>query len=362
MEANLCDDVNHLDSDVLLPPRKRLLAGLKKQNFDCSSLPPSTSCKLSEFDIRLNNLLRSHLSNHNLSAEDIVESSRLAAAAALEVAKSSRAVAEEKAIMASKAIAAAKSALELVATVSEAAASRETYLKKNKMKKHLPVQMLYNKDQHVENCRTDEELARKLHRAMNTSPRICKNPSISEPRNKRLKGLYTTEKTRVPNGVTSLGGNPPTSNGNGVTRKVDSEGSLRQACGDGLGENTLEVKQANWFKTDKGEVETSNSKEKRLESLDDTCNIGRKRGRIKQKKLPLSICTFKDRANPKEELKRESSRLTEDKTTNTTSTSMPLFSVEPPPDGVVPVKTTKLWKCQALKAPPIVKQNKVMQS
>ncbi|KAJ6990507.1 hypothetical protein NC653_018922 [Populus alba x Populus x berolinensis] len=33
MEANICD-INHLDADVLLPPRKRLLAGFKKQSSD----------------------------------------------------------------------------------------------------------------------------------------------------------------------------------------------------------------------------------------------------------------------------------------------------------------------------------------
>ncbi|GMP97060.1 hypothetical protein CsSME_00045461 [Camellia sinensis var. sinensis] len=42
MEANLCD-LNHLDSDVLLPPRKWLLAVLKKQNFDANSHHPSAS-------------------------------------------------------------------------------------------------------------------------------------------------------------------------------------------------------------------------------------------------------------------------------------------------------------------------------
>ncbi|GMP26936.1 hypothetical protein CsSME_00003159 [Camellia sinensis var. sinensis] len=363
MEANLCD-LNHLDSDVLLPPRKRLLAGLKKQNFDANSHHPSASSSLSGFDSRLNNLMRSHLKNPNLSPEEIVEASRSAAAAAVRVAEAARAVAEEKAEIAAKAVAAAKSALQLVETVSEEATSKERYLKKNKMKKHLPVQMLYNKHKRAENCKTDEELARKLHQAMNSSPRISKNSSTSELKSnkyKRLKkGLPTSEKTRVSNGGIAWEGIP--SNGNGVTCEVGSEGSVHEGYPVGADENTLRLVRADRLKMDNGGAETSHTKEKMVESSDETCSISRKRGRMKQKKLPLSICTFRDRANPKEGLKYESSPSTEENKGKSTSSNKPLFSVRPPRDGMMPVETTSMWKCQAFKAPVCVKQNKVMQS
>ncbi|XP_052195032.1 uncharacterized protein LOC127803064 [Diospyros lotus] len=365
MDANLCD-INHLDSDVLLPPRKRLLAGLKKQNFDGNSHQPSSSGTLTQFDAHLKNLLRSHLNNPNISPEEIVKSSRSAAEAAIKAAEAARAAAEEKAAIAAKAVATAKSALELVANVSEEAPSKERYLKKNKMKKHVPVRMLYNKHQRVENCRTDEELARKLHRAMNSSPRISKNSSTSElktNKNKRLKGLSTLERARVSNGAMVHERNIASrTNGNGVIDKVGLGVSIQEGYVVRVDENTSESFKPDRSKIDNGEAETGHSKERMLESSDDTCSIGRKRGRIKQKKLPLSICTFRDRANPKEDPKSKSSPPTEENTAKPTSSNMPLFSVGPPRDGVRPVETAPLWKCQAFKAPTCVKQNKVMQS
>ncbi|XP_059623343.1 uncharacterized protein LOC132266482 [Cornus florida] len=366
MEANLCD-INHLDSDVLLPPRKRLLAGLKKQNSNGNShLLPLTSATSNEFDTRLNNLLRSHLKNPNLSPEEMVESSRSAAVAAGKVAVSARAVADEKAEKAAKAVAAAKGALELVATISENTDCRERNSRKNKMKKHVQVEMLYTKHRSVENCKTDEELARKLHRAINSSPRISKFSSTSDlnsHKRKRLKNVPISEKTRISNGVTVWEGSPPsTSNGNGLAGEVDSEGSVHELYATRVDESTPKFNKADRLKIDSEEVESSHSKERIGESLDDISSNCRKRGRLKQKKLPLSICTFRDRENPKEELKSRSSPLTEESMPKTTASKMPLFPVEPSGDGVMPVETTTVWKCQAFKAPTCVKQNKVMQS
>jgi len=147
MEANICD-VNHLDADVLLPPRKRLLAGLKKQSSkadgasrlslvaspsasasasafaSASASAPAcapSSAALSDFEIRLNNLLSSHSSHPNLTPEEIVEASKSAAIAAAKAAEVARAAAEEKAAIASKAMAAVKRALDLVASFAEEA-------------------------------------------------------------------------------------------------------------------------------------------------------------------------------------------------------------------------------------------------
>uniref|UniRef100_A0A5B7AJX7 Uncharacterized protein n=1 Tax=Davidia involucrata TaxID=16924 RepID=A0A5B7AJX7_DAVIN len=363
MEANICD-INHLDADVLLPPRKRLLAGFKKQNSDGNLHLPLNSSTSSGFDTRLN-LLRSHLNNPNLSPDEIVEASRSAVIAAVKAAEAARAAAEEKAAIAAKAVAAAKSALEWVVTVSEDTAFSERHLKKNKMKKHVPVQMLYNKQQPVGNCKTDEELARKLHQAMNSSPRISKHSSTSDlksHKHKRLKSSSTSRKTRVSNGGVVWEGNvPSTSNGNGILGAMDSEGSSQEVCTVRVDENASKYNKADQLKKDNGEVETSQSKEKMWEALDDTCS-SRKRGRIKQKKLPLSSCTFRDRANPKEEPKSRRALLTEENSGKSTVGNMPLFPVEPSGDGVMPVETTSIWKCQAFKAPACVKQNKVMES
>ncbi|XP_016454912.2 uncharacterized protein LOC107779083 [Nicotiana tabacum] len=374
MEVNVCD-INHLDADVLLPPRKRLLAGLKKQNSDAYSStpsPPTVSSPGCEFDIRLNNLLKSHFGDSNRSNEEIAEASRLAALEAAKAAKAARAVAEEKAANAAKAVAAAKSALELVATLSDETASRDKHLKRNKMKKHVPVQMLYNKNKGTNNCRTDEELARTLHRAINSSPRILKN-STDDSRNhkhKRLKRSSPSEKPKLQNGSTSWEGNrPTTSNGNGFAREKHSDGPISEKGLVRVDLNTTKFNKADHTKMENGEasqsskadyVNTENkeresviSKEKFGDSPDDICSIGKKKGRLKQKKLPLSICSFRDQANPKEDLKSKSPlSLDENISKGTTTSSNPMF----------PLERASMWKCQAFKAPTCVEQNKMMQS
>ncbi|KAM3285613.1 hypothetical protein P3S67_024412 [Capsicum chacoense] len=365
MEGNVCD-INHLDADVLLPPRKRLLAGLKKQNSDvysCTSNPATVSSPGCDFDIRLNNLLKSHFGDTNRSNEEIAEASRLAAVEAVKAAKAARAIAEEKAAKAAKAVAAAKSALELVATLSDEGASRDKHLKRNRMKKHVPVQLLYNKNKGTDNCRTDEELARTLHRAINSSPRILKN-STSDSKNqkhKRLKRSSPSEKPKLQNGSTSVEGNrPSTSNGNGFARERESDGPLSDVRVD----LNTKFNEADHTKMENGEasqsskayyVNTENkereSKEKFGDSVNDNCSIGKKKGRLKQKKLPLSICSFRDQASPKEDLKSKSLLSFDENISKGSTSNNPMFPLE-----------RKMWKCQAFKAPTCVEQNKVMQS
>lgn len=386
MEANLCD-VNHLDADVLLPPRKRLLAGLKKQGPDCdatlqlslvTSSPASGSASASvsslvrspssppssEFDIRLGNLLSSH--NANLSPEEVVEASKSAATAAAKAAEAARAAAEEKAALAAKAVAAAKSALDLVASFSEEpAVCKERQLKKNKLKKHIPVQLLYKKYQPIENCKKDEELARNLHRAINSSPRISKNSPGSEwkgHKHKKPKISSNSEKTRDSNGGAALEQAPPasTSNGNTAAGEVDFENPTRESHKNEADENTCTYDRAARSEIDNGEVELGQPEEK---TWDDISTSGKKRGRVKLKKLLLSTCTFRDQANPKEEVADiRKSPLTDMNMGNPTAGSMPLFAMEPSADGVMQMEAKSVWKCQELKGTECVKQNKVMQS
>ena len=373
---NVCD-VNHLDADVLLPPRKRLLAGLKKQSSDgdaAASPPlvvascvttvsevasPSLTSYSSEFEARLKNLLGSHSDNPNLTPEEVVEASKAAAVAASKAAKAARAAAEEKAETAAKAVAAAKRALDLVASFSEeAVSSKERNLKKNKLKKHLPVHLLYKKYQPIENCGTDEELARKLHRAMNSSPRISKNSPNSDSKgskHKKPKNSWSFEMTEVSDARMALGQDCLSlNNGHAVVGKVDSEGSIQEVC------SNKEDKKSQMEITDNGEAESSQSKEKNTEDLS---SVGRKRGRVKLKKLPLSICTSKDRALPKEGVRARSAPLTEMNTGgNHAVGNIPLFPMEPSTDSVIPIEATTTCKCQELKAPACIKQNKAVQS
>ncbi|KAG5089317.1 hypothetical protein GLYMA_01G158300v4 [Glycine max] len=373
---NVCD-VNHLDADVLLPPRKRLLAGLKKQSSDgdaAASPPlvvascvttvsevasPSLTSYSSEFEARLKNLLGSHSDNPNLTPEEVVEASKAAAVAASKAAKAARAAAEEKAETAAKAVAAAKRALDLVASFSEeAVSSKERNLKKNKLKKHLPVHLLYKKYQPIENCGTDEELARKLHRAMNSSPRISKNSPNSDSKgskHKKPKNSWSFEMTEVSDARMAFGQDCLSlNNGHAVVGKVDSEGSIQEVC------SNKEDKKSQMEITDNGEAESSQSKEKNTEDLS---SVGRKRGRVKLKKLPLSICTSKDRALPKEGVRARSAPLTEMNTGgNHAVGNIPLFPMEPSTDRVIPIEATTTCKCQELKAPACIKQNKAVQS
>lgn len=351
MEANLCD-VNHLDADVLLPPRKRLLAGLKRQNCesDCAShascfASSSSSSPSSVFDAHLNNLLHAHTGDSDLSPEEIVEASKSAAAAKAKAANAARAAAEEKAAIAVKAMAAARNALELVASFPEELGTKDRSLKRNKLQKHVPVHSLYKNQRAVESCGEDEELARKLHRAINSSPRISKNSSSSDSKGqrKRPRILPNLDEARVPNAGVLPGEISPKCNGHAVMGEVDSEGSTYEV-------NVMKVNE-NW--------ESGRTKER---VWDDGCISGKRRGRVKLKKLPLSICTSKDQANPKDESNNGRSPSSEQKMGKPVAGNVPLFSVEPSKDGVRPFEATPIWKCQEFKAPACVKQNKAVQS
>ncbi|XP_050379694.1 uncharacterized protein LOC126797046 [Argentina anserina] len=376
MEGNLCD-VSHLDADVLLPPRKRLLAGLKKQSPEgdssswlslvsatasaSASASSSSSPSSSELNTRLNRILTSH--DPNLSPEQLVEVSKSAATAAVKAAENARAAAEEKAAIAAKAVAAAKSALDLVASFSDETASKEKYLKKNKLKKHVPVQLLYKKYQPIENCRKDEELARKLHRAINSSPRITRNPSSSDskgPKNKKPKISQSSEVARASNGSTVLDKDPASAcNGHTVAGKLDFEDTILDMYKNKAAEKAYRNDKSSQLEMDNGEAESSQTKEK---NCDDIPTSGKKRGRVKLKKLPLSVCTFRDQANPKEDVGARSSPLTDMNMGNPSAGNKHLFPVESSADSMLPIEPTPVWKCQEFNAPACVKQNKVMQS
>ncbi|KAK2657643.1 hypothetical protein Ddye_010695 [Dipteronia dyeriana] len=372
MEANICD-INHIDADVLLPPRKRLLAGYKKESSDAngnydggsrqpmvaSSSSPSSSSS-SEF-ARLNNLLNSS----NLSIEEIAKLAKSAAIAATKAAQEARAAAEEKAAIATKARTAVNSALALVDSFKEEPASKEKSPRKNKLKKHVPVQLLYKKPQTAEDSNTDEELARRLHRAMNSSPRITKNVSEAKGhKHKKPKGLSVSEKIRVPNGAIVFGGNLAcTSSGHAAIANVNSGNadSIREVYTVKVDEKESRNEKTCQLELENQEAESSLLKEKNLE---ETSNYpGKRRGRLKLKKLSLSSCTSRDRENPKEEMITKATPLTDKNMGNPAAGSRrPLFALEPSDTVEVPLEANPAWKCQEFKAPACVKQNKVMQS
>ncbi|XP_057542884.1 uncharacterized protein LOC130821223 [Amaranthus tricolor] len=381
MEANECN-TNHLDADVRLPPRKRLLAGLKKQSCSgstsqCSqennsspSPSPSPSpnpsvSPLSEFDVRLNNLLKSYKNGSNMSPEEIAEAAGSAAAAAAKAAEAARAGAEEKASIAAKAVAAAKSALDLVASISEDTSSKDKL--KNKLKKHVPVQLLYKKYQPIENCGTDEELAMRLHRVMNSSPRISKPSPSSDSKNhkhKKLKVLPPSEKSGSENGMSLRDGNaklPSVCNEDVIEGGMDCEGSNEEPFTVKVDDKVLKSSKSDEIEVNSRETELTQSKEKTFEVSGDTCVNGRKRGRIKQKKLSLSICSSKDQSNSKLGQNLMNPLLTRPRTEKPTVRHVSLLSLEPPAENATPIEVTQTWKCQDFKVSQCLKQDKVVQ-
>ncbi|PIA46715.1 hypothetical protein AQUCO_01500330v1 [Aquilegia coerulea] len=350
---NMCGVVNHVDADARLPPRKRLLAGLKKQNCDCSSpsSPISSSLSLStissDMSSRIRDLLNANCSNSNQSADEIVENSRLAAITATKVAADARAVAEEKATVAAKAAAAARSALELVALFSV----NKSRTRKDKLKKHVPVKVLYKKRKRGNKGETDEELARKLHRVMNSSPRITKSSSDQKVNNnKKHRKRLNFEKTMVSNGGLSLEGKPPsTCNMNaevgGVIRgeniiKLDDSGSECTKT-DSLPMDSLHTN---------GEAEAGYSMVQ-----EDTVSTGRKRGRIKQKKLSLSLCTVRDR----EIVKEPKSKAVKVPKAKSSTTDDSLLTVEPSASADASVST---WQKKEFNAPQCYAESNIMRS
>lgn len=356
METKICE-IARLDGDVLLPPRKRLLAGFKKQTSDANGnsngsahspiVASSSSSEFSDnFNTRLNNLIKSSSTNNpNPSTEEIAELAKSAAMAAVKAAEEARAAAEEKAAIATKAISAAKSALDLVSTFDEEENSEERHLKKNKLKKHVPVQHLYKNRQTVENGNgTDEELARRLHRVINSSPRISKNISNSDlkgPKHKKAKNSFTIESTRV--------------------RDSGSEGSMEEVYTVKTDEKAYKYHRTSRVEMANGETESCHGKEK---TLGDTTSPSKKRGRLKLKKLPLSDCSLRDKVNPKEDLVSRAPPALSDKNIGNcaSGSNARLFSLEPSNDGAVKIEATPTWKCQEFNKPACVKQNKVMQS
>ncbi|XP_019096590.1 PREDICTED: uncharacterized protein LOC104767060 [Camelina sativa] len=289
MATNACDVNHQLESNSHLPPRKRLLAGFKKQNSKTgggneSPSPPfasssssssststttfsngSSSASLTDVQTHLDTLLTSQLNDdQSRSPEELAQASKANAVLAVKVAKAARAAANEKAIIASKAVAAAKSALELFASLPVGCKERSP-----RKKKHVPVQVLYSKGGLV-----DEDLASRLNRAINNSPRVFTDCS-SGHRNKKQKSLVTTNYENSTVTSTMYDGNDD------VAGVVDSDSSIDEEvdrtrvngklllCDNALKEKTWE----------------------------ESSSLGKRRGGVKLKKLPLSMCASTDQEN-----------------------------------------------------------------
>uniref|UniRef100_A0A1J3ITJ4 Uncharacterized protein n=1 Tax=Noccaea caerulescens TaxID=107243 RepID=A0A1J3ITJ4_NOCCA len=329
-------EMNQLDCDSHLPPRKRLLAGFKRLNGSSSPSPSpsafassssasnsngsSSSSASTNVQTHLDNLLASRYSinDQNQSPEELVEATRSAAALAVKTAKAARAIANEKALISAKAIAAAKRALELVESFPKeamaAADCKERSLKKNKQKKHVPVDFLYSKAQLRR--AEEEDLARRLDRAIdNRYHRVLRTCSAFEENGQRNKNK---NKNVVEVGSSSM---------NDIAGVVDSDSSY-----EGLVLNRKASKAA----LEPDEADSTPGKDKAEEESN---SLGKRRGRVKLKKLPLIVCSSKEQEIGSSSVAQQ------------------------PESGVIPVKPgSSSWKCQNIKAPECVKQNKAVRS
>ncbi|MQM20510.1 hypothetical protein Taro_053531 [Colocasia esculenta] len=285
-----------VDCDSLLPPRKRLLAGLKRQNSDCSAL---LSVNSDELRARLQGLLNST----DLSPEEIVEAAKAESLAATEAAANAKAVAMEKAIVAANARSLAKSLLEVVMASAETDEnpmkshpkkkrtkkelvpvekdenSKNHHPKKKKTQKHVPVELLYRSGGPVPTSETDEELARRLHRAMNSSSRI------STRLNKKSEAVRATGNS---DGVAVCIGNPTSPDDGSV---VSGEGNYVEKSGGRVAVGS---------RADCPEkVVGAGDPLENPKSVWKGVAHGR-RGSRRQKKLPLSQCCLRAQENARE--------------------------------------------------------------
>ncbi|CAL9124945.1 unnamed protein product [Musa acuminata var. zebrina] len=170
-----------------LPPRKRLLAELKREGSDFDFLPP-----VPFLSGDLGAQLRDSINSPRSNPEEIIEVAKSVASAAAEVAAAAKRIATEKAAAAAKAKASAKSALLFLDSVSRRRKSGKGCMARTRArKKQMPVKLLYKTHHRLGSQETDEELARKLHRVINSSSRISKNKRRS------IRNAVCNEKSSV---------------------------------------------------------------------------------------------------------------------------------------------------------------------
>ncbi|CAM0908578.1 unnamed protein product [Alopecurus aequalis] len=186
------------DLNTHLPPRKRLLAGFRTvaATSSCDAAehsppPPSPLVLPDDLAARLRAMMGPP-ADAPPSPEEIIRAARRTFLAAADAAAVARAAAADKAAVAAKARAAARAAMEFLDSVSFSRSRNGIQLKPKSRKKHVQVRLLYRPPgdgraseagketlgdddaprPHRRRRDSDEEVARKLHRVMNSSPRI----------------------------------------------------------------------------------------------------------------------------------------------------------------------------------------------
>lgn len=350
------------DLNTHLPPRKRLLAGLRMAAPPCADAPPP-ALLTADLAARLRHMMAS-----SSSPDDIVQAARSAASTAAQAAAAARATAAEKAAVAAKARAAARAAMEFLDSISRPASSRNgLQLKLKSRKKHVQVKLLYKPNGRLEEGRggppttgdasskprrrgreTDEEVARKLHRAMNSSPRI----SFTGPKRPRT---IAAENGGVLDACNGSSPHPPTFEvitiTNGCSLGQSSELPVPFSEREGLDDDN---KDSSGHDTTKSRAIVGNGVGA------GNLSAGRK-VKIKRKELLLNQHNSKDTQEAKEiKPSIDSIRYDESKQNGAEKRLNQLVDAKDPGDGLAPMKISSVWRFKKFKTSHCSSDSKVL--
>jgi len=338
------------DLNTHLPPRKRLLAGLRTPPTACDAADPlpasgDLAARLREMALAAN--------ASGSSPEEMIEAARAAAEAAADAAAAARAAAAEKAAVAAKARAAARAAMEFLDSFSRTGASRNgLQFKVKSRKKHVQVKMLYRPNGTLGDApkprrrrQSDEEIARNLHRAMNSSPRISHTGPPKRPR-----------------GTVADGSNA--CNGSSIHTPIEA---LPNGCSEGKSSETTAVP---LFKHEDGGPDPSKHAAKSSADVADNgagaANLSAaQKVKIKRKELLLNQHhNNKEAQEPRETepsvqvqpIGQDESKLNGNGTEKHGSPT----DAKAPGDGVAPMKITSVWKFKKLKTSHCSSDSKVL--
>lgn len=372
------------DLNTHLPPRKRLLAGLRTAAPACDTAEPLPS-PLASGDLA--SRLREMALAANASAsspEEMIEAARAAATAAADAAVAARAAAAEKAAVAAKARAAARAAMELLESFSKAGGASRNGLqfKVKSRKKHVQVKMLYRPNGTVGDApkprrrkQSDEEIARNLHRAMNSSPRI----SYTGPP-KRPRSAASDAKDGITSDVVNGGLAGEACNGSSIHVPIEADGGLPNGCLEGKSSERSVPLIKDDGPGDAGEDSSRHTANSGGDIADNGAGIGNlsagRKVKIKRKELLLNQHSGRETEEPKEsekpkemELSVHSIGLDESKSNgngksklneNGTEQLASPADTKGPGDGVAPMKITSVWKFKKLKTSHCSSDSKVL--
>ncbi|XP_074565442.1 uncharacterized protein LOC141821951 [Curcuma longa] len=303
------------DANNYLPPRKRLLAELRRENSEFDYLPPVPFVS-GDLGARLRGIINSPDS----TPEKIIEVSKSVALAATEIAAVARKTAIEKAAAATKAKADAKDALLFLDSITMKC--RKVCSNKIKIrKKHIPIKLLYKTYHPSGRLETDEELTRKLHHAMNSSPIIS---------NHREKLTWNS-------------GQEVPCNSDEVYNETTHDFNVESITSNYSDGKTVVCSKADNFEE---EEKFCHRKKKQQNELFRSV-AGTRKVRVKQKKLLLSQCNLRDIVEPKKLSPSENlSSFNKESNLDSAESNMSSDDTEVVSDGGVSMKITSAWKCK----------------